>query len=84
MDAIKAMEWFSPKGAILGFTQGYAIKEAIKEFKIPNISSISDNGFFNGLACYGIKGHYENGIAISYFLDTGCALIPICVNFQEA
>lgn len=89
--AVDALEWQpipDDDGAapLLGFSQGYAIRAAIKELRLPNVSAIADStiecpgtdgedGFYPGF--YSIEANYTNGRARIYLVDTGLKLVPV-------
>ena len=76
--AINQLEWQKiDKSVTVAMGPGIAIKEIVKEFHIPKVSHIATNGFLNGLAMYGIRGHYVNGIYNIIMFDAGVMIIPI-------
>ena len=65
----------------MGMMPGEAIKAAIKQLRIPKVSHVSCS---NELAPYGLEGiigHYINGEARVYLLDTGTEVIPLATDF---
>jgi hypothetical protein len=62
---------------------GLAIKEAIKKFRIPKVTSVACS---NEMAPYGlesIEGNYKNGRVRIYLVDDGVSLTPICTDLFE-
>ena len=58
-----------------------AIRHAIKEFRIPNVSHIADSAKLEPFGFYGIRGHYENGCGEIFLLDRGTEVVPIVSIF---
>lgn len=83
--AFETIQWFDiPKDGTklsLPMMPGEAIKEFIKEFRVPKVSRV---GYGHELAPYGmeaIEGNYTNGRAIIYILDGGDVLTPLMSEF---
>jgi hypothetical protein len=66
----------------MAFSQGYAVNEAIKTFKIPHVSHVAQFGMICGHGLIGIRAAYKNGIAQIYLADNGCECIPVAIDFQ--
>lgn len=91
--AIAGLEWKDVSGGVtVGAFQGLAIDKAVSEYGIPRVSHIATtglvgapdeegDGFYPDLL--GIRGHYANGRADVYVLDTGTALQTVCSDFYE-
>lgn len=91
--AIDSLTWVKARANMtLGFMQGAAIKTAIRELDLPDVTLIAHNGVVewpppNGdadgeaYAVYGIEANYRNGRARVYVLDTGTSLIPVASDF---
>lgn len=77
--AVLAIEW-KEAPITMGFSQGYAIREAIKEFKVPDVSHVGESIALAKYGFYGIRGHYSNGIVQLYFLDIGTAIVPVATE----
>lgn len=60
---------------------GEAIKDLIKEFKIPKVSHVAHS---HELAPYGliaVRGHYQNAGEVDVFaVWDGCSITPICAH----
>ncbi len=63
------------------FMAGEGIKEAIKQFKIPNVSHIAESSEMAPYGLYGIKAHYQDGDGVVYLVDDGLGLTPIASDF---
>ena len=76
-------EEFTP-GKPIAFAPGYVINDAIKNLGIPKVShyAISNHGI-DGMGLIGIRGHYGNGDADIYVLDTGTHATVMAVDFTE-
>ena len=68
----------------LAFSQGFAVNEAVRQFKIPKVSHVAQYGMICGHGLIGIRAHYKNGMAQIYLADNGTACIPVAVDFQAA
>ncbi len=80
--AIKMMTWEELPFS-MGFSQGYAIKEIIKEFKIPKASHIADSHELAPYGLLGIRAHYTNADVDLFFVDDGIGATPICAHVTE-
>lgn len=69
-------------GDKVGFSQGYALKEFIREFGIPNVDAYAIGGV-GSFGVYGVQAHYKNGRARVYVVDVGTELIPVVSDFWE-
>jgi hypothetical protein len=67
----------------MGFMQGEAIKEIIKEFKMPGVSHVSDSHELAPYGFLGIRAHYSNADVELYAIDNGCGVEPVCVYVTE-
>ena len=77
---IERMDWRTLP-CEMGMGPGMAIKEAIKDFKIPKPSRVAMS---NEMAPYGliaVEGNYKNGRAQIFMVDDGVSVTPICSNF---
>ena len=79
---IDGMEW-QEVPCTVGMAPGEGIKEAIKELRIPKVSHIAISLKMAPLGLYGVRGHYKNGMAQVYMVDSGDVLTPICSDFYE-
>lgn len=83
------LEWI-PIGGNHPFSQAFAIKEAIKQFKLPKVDLISYGGGF-GLSCepsagfglLGIQANYKGNRVRVYLLDGGNSVTPIFMEVFE-
>lgn len=80
---IEALEW-QPVPCTVGMMPGMAIKEAVKEFRIPKVSHIAISHEMAPLGFYGIRGHYANGTGQVYLVDDGISLTPVCSEIERA
>jgi len=84
-DIIHRMNWdYNYKSKQIAMMPALAIKEAIKELKIPKVSAISYNchelapyGF------YGIEGNYKNARVQIFIVDEGTQIVPVCMFVWE-
>lgn len=60
---------------------GLAIKEAIKELRIPKVTRIAISHELAPYGLYGIEGNYRNGRALVYIVDRGAVLTPVASDF---
>jgi len=75
---ILSAEWEAvEKGKSYPFSQGMAIDEAIKQFRIPKVTHVSLYGVFSGLGLYGIRAHYKDEEVDIFFVDDGVSITPI-------
>lgn len=84
--AIRSLEWQEiPKGGTLSAPamQGLNISAAIKDLKIPKVSHVAWTNELAPYGFYGIRGHYANGDAEIYIMDSGTVLTPVCTDFTE-
>jgi len=58
----------------MGFMQGEAIKEIIKEFKIPKVSHVADSHEMAPYGLLGIRAHYSNADIELFAIDNGCGV----------
>lgn len=87
---IDALEWRDWRKT-MPFAQGYAIQNAVRELRIPQVSQIawngtlsftySDNDEGGCYGIYGVEGHYKNGRARVYLLDRGADVMPLATDF---
>ena len=76
LSAINAIDWIKlpEKGSLsVAMMPGEAIKNAIKELRIPKVSHIAISNALAPYGFYGIRGHYKNGTANIYLVDAGCS-----------
>jgi hypothetical protein len=66
-----------------GMMAGEGIKHCIKELRIPKVTHIAISNEMAPYGLYGIRGHYKNGMAEIYIVDSGCDCTPICSDFYE-
>ena len=79
---IERMEWRTLP-CEMGMGPGMAIKEAIKDFKIPKVSRVATS---NELAPYGllaVEGNYKNGRGQIFMVDDGLSVTPLCTDFYS-
>lgn len=67
----------------VAFSQGYAITEAIKQFRIPKVTHVSQFGMIDGHSLLGIRAKYKNGLAEIYIADNGLDAIPVAIDFEQ-
>ena|SRR5271156_1972938 len=82
--AIEAIQWREiPKVGTLEapFMPGEGIKAAVKQLRIPKVSHVAWTNRLAPYGFYGIRGHYKNGQAEIFIVDTGCELVPVCSDF---
>jgi hypothetical protein len=82
--AIGTVEWQEiPEGGTISVAMmpGEGIKEAIKQLRIPKVSHIAISNELAPFGFYGIRGHYKNGDAEVFLVDTGCSITPVCSDF---
>lgn len=60
---------------------GMGIKEAIKQLNIPKVSHVACSHELAPYGLMGIIGHYKNGEAKVYLIDTGTEIIPLASDF---
>lgn len=81
--AAEGLEW-EPFGGSLPFSQGYAIRETIKAFRMRpsrvavqgGVVAIGDESY----ALLGIEAEYANARVRLYVLDRGSELVPLFVD----
>lgn len=76
------LTWVSVDGLEVGFSPGYAIKQAIQELRIPRVERIAIGTWRGGGGLYGIEGRYRDGVARVYLVDTGAGITPIASDFE--
>lgn len=76
------MEW-QKLPCTMGMMPGEGIKEAIKQLRIPKVSHVASSHELAPYGLLGITGHYKNGCAKVYLIDTGTEVIPIASDFEE-
>lgn len=84
--AINSLEWCEiPRGGSISAPamQGLNISAAIKDLKIPRVSHVAWSHELAPYGFYGIRGHYANGDAEIYIMDSGTVLTPVCTDFRE-
>ena len=83
--AINTLEWVAVTSITsLPMSQGLAIKEIIKECKIPKVSHVAYMGSIVGYyGFYGIRGHYKNGTAEIFVMDTGTECTIMASDYYE-
>lgn len=84
--AIRSLEWREiPKGGKISAPamQGLNISAAIQDLKIPRVSHVAWTNELAPYGFYGIRGHYANGDAEIYIMDSGTVLTPVCTDFRE-
>lgn len=92
--AIAGLAWEPVEGAKPAMP-GLCIRDVIRELRIPKVDKIAigttaliypdgDSGGNAYYSLYGIQGHYKNGRARVYVLDTGGRAIPVCSDFYPA
>lgn len=62
---------------------GEGIKAAIQTLRIPKVSHVAWSNELAPYGFYGVRGHYKNGQAEVYMVDTGTSIIPVCSDFHE-
>ena len=65
----------------MGMMPGEAIKNVIKELRIPKVSHVAASHEMAPYGLLGIKAHYKNGDANIYLVDEGCATVVIASDF---
>jgi hypothetical protein len=67
------------------FAQGEAIKAAIQQLRIPKVSEVALHGVWedpgergSAYGVYGIRGHYKNGTAEVFIIDSGVGITVLC------
>ena len=65
----------------MGMMPGEAIKAAIRQLHIPKVSHVACSNELAPFGLEGIIGHYKDGEAIIYLLDTGTEVIPLASDF---
>ena len=78
--AIAGLTW-NPMATPAPFSQGYVIRAAIQEFRMPRPSQWGDSHHLAPFGLVGIEPHYTNGRARLYVLDAGSQAIPVCSDF---
>ncbi len=87
-----AAKWLDIKpGLSLPMAQGEAIKEIIRTTpgrhtacSIHNSFNFADGDEVGYGEVIGLKTHYKNGEAVSLWLDYGCGVCSLAVDFTEA
>ena len=77
---IRGLRWRSVEGSHPA-SQGLAISAAIREFRIPKVDSVAYSSALAPYDLIGIQGHYTNGRARVYIVDTGSSLTPVASDF---
>lgn len=76
--AIEALDWQEVTDDLeLAAMPGYAIANAIAEYRIPKVSRVAVSSDLAPYGFYGIEGNYTNGRARVYIVDRGTELIPV-------
>lgn len=81
----KRLQWKEiEEGLTVGLCPGSAIKNAIKELRIPKVDRIAIGGGFGlskepeaAYGFYGIQGNYKNARVEIFILDDGCSCTPL-------
>ena len=93
-EAAAALEWINVTAQNsqmrLPFSQGFAIKEAIRQFELkPRAIAYHSNVLLRdndgeGVAIYGIHAQHANGVSTLYMLDKGDAVTPVLSVFEPS
>jgi hypothetical protein len=71
----------------LPMSQGMAIKEVIKELRIPKVSRVAIHGAICGAegmyGLYGIHAEYKAEFVTIYIADNGCEVIPVAMDVED-
>lgn len=84
--AIERLDWHEiPKAGNLEAPAmpGMGISKLIEELKIPRVSHVAWSSELAPYGFYGIKGHYSNGDADIYAIDSGTHLTTVCTDFVQ-
>jgi len=68
----------------IGMMPGLAIKEAIKQLRIPKVSHVAHSHELAPYGLEGIIGHYKNGEVRVYLIDTGTEITPLASDFYAS
>ena len=79
---IERMEWRTLP-CEMGMGPGIAIKEAIKDFKIPKVSRVATSNELAPYGLLGVEGNYRNGRGQIFMVDDGLSVTPICTDFYS-
>ncbi len=77
--AIERIVWH-PVGTPAPFSQGYAIRAAIQEFRMPRVTQWGDTHALAPYGLLGVEALYRNGRVRLYLLDTGSDAVPLCTD----
>jgi hypothetical protein len=85
-DAIKGycetIEW-QELPCKMSFAGGFAIKQIIKEQRIPNVSHVAESHQMAPYGLIGIRASYKNADVEIFAVDEGVSLSPICIFVNE-
>ena len=80
--AIERLKWLDVENnREVAAMPGMAIKEAIKQLKIPKVSHYAISHELAPYGLVGIRGHYVNGDVQVYLVDSGGCVTPVCMDF---
>jgi hypothetical protein len=82
--AIANLEWLEiPKDGKLELPAmpALGISAAIEDLKIPKVSHVATSPDLAPYGFYGIRGHYSNGDAEIFLVDSGSKMTVICSDF---
>lgn len=83
--AIEGLTWEEVhEGMSLPMAQGEGLKSCIKELRIPKVTHVAYMGVILGhYGFYGVRGHYKNGTAEVYLMDSGCSITVMASDYHE-
>ena len=67
----------------MAFCQGEAIKETIKQLKIPKVSHVCDSHEMAPFGLIGIRGHFKNADVDFFAVDDGVSVTSLCAIVTE-
>jgi hypothetical protein len=83
VNAIASMKWETLEpGKQFPMMPAMGISEVIKQCRVPKASHVAISNHLAPYGFYGIRGHYTNGDAEVYVIDSGDCITPVCADFH--
>jgi hypothetical protein len=83
--AIDRLEWIEiPKSGKIpwpGFSEGYAISAAIRDFGLNRATHIATSRELAPYGFFAVRNIYPNGTAEIFVMDSGTSLTVVCTDF---
>jgi hypothetical protein len=67
----------------MSFSGGLAVKQIIKEQRIPKVSHVAESHHMAPCGLLGIRAHYKNSDVEIFAVDEGVCLTPLCIFVSE-